>query len=223
MIVFQRRIANLLAAWIALCLAMSIAAAIDFRHGGDLYARLALVPDRVWRGEVWRLATWVFVEVGPMALLFGCVAIYWAGGELLSAWGPKRFVRVFVGIALFTGVAGTILVALVFREAADVWYFGGAPMGDALLVAWGLTFPTARVRVWMIVVIEGRVLAYGLCVLAALYAIFFGVAYALPHVLACGAAFAIAGGALPRWWRRRLRVVKGGKPAERPHGPYWVN
>jgi membrane associated rhomboid family serine protease len=222
MIVFQRRIANLLAAWIALALALSIAAAIDLRHGGDLYGRLALIPDRVWRGEVWRLATWVFVELGPWSLLFGCIAIYWAGGALLAAWGARRFVRAFIGIALFTGVATAILVSLAYRDAADLWYFGGAPIGDALLVAWGLTFPTARVRIWMIVVIEGRVLAYGLCVLATLYALFYGVPYALPHLLACGAAFAVASGALPRW-RRKLRVVPGGKPTERPHGPYWVN
>ena len=222
MIVFQRRIANLLAAWIALVFATSIAAAIDLRHGGDLFARLALVPDRVWRGEVWRLVTWIFVELDPKALVFGCIGIYWFGGELLAGWGPRRLVRRLGGIALFAGVATTVL-ALAFPHARHLPYFGSAAMGDALLVSWGLTFPQRQIRVWMMLVVDGQTIAYGMCALTVLYALFWGLAPVLPLVLACGAAFAIAGGALPRWWRLRMRIVKGGKPPEPPHGPYYTN
>ena len=216
MVTFARRMPRLLVAWVGLVLITTLAVAIDLRHGGELYARLWLAPDRVWRGEVWRLVTWIFVEGGPESLIFGCLAIYAFGGDLLEVWGERRFVRRLGGIALGTGV-GTALVAPLVPGAAYHGYFGAGALGDALLIAWGLAFPTRQVRIWMVLPIDGRTLAIGLALVTGAGVLFYGLAPMLPWVIAGALAFASAG----RASRRRFRVVRGERPP--PSGPYAPN
>jgi membrane associated rhomboid family serine protease len=213
MIIFQRRVSNLLAGWIALVLVLSIAVGVDFGRGGDLYERLTLVPSDVWR-EPWRLATWAFVEVGPHALFFGCIAIYVFGGDLLEAWGERRFARVVLGGVLAIGVA-TALVAPVIG-AAHHGYLGAAALGDALLITWGLTFPTRQVRMWLVLSIDGQTLAIGMTLFTLLCVVFWGLAAMLPWLVATVLAIAYTDGK-----RARLRTVRGSKPP--PRGPYAVN
>ena len=215
MIVFQRRVPNLLAGWIALVLVFSIAVAVDLGRGGELYARLALVPADAWR-EPWRLATWAFIETGPEALLFGCVAIYAFGGDLLEAWGARRFARTAAGCALATAIS-TAMVAPIVPGAAHHTYFGAAALGDALSITWGLTFPTRQVRVWLVLSIDGQTLAVGMTLFTILCVLFWGLAPMLPWVIACALALAAAG----RGSRARVRVVRGDRPP--PPGPYAVN
>jgi membrane associated rhomboid family serine protease len=212
MVIFQRRIPNLLAGWIALALVLSIAAGIDLGRGGALYARLALVPAGVWR-EPWRLATWAFVEVGPHALFFGCIAIYVFGGDLLEAWGARRFARTVGGGVLAMGV-GTALVAPLVG-GAHYGYLGAGALGDALLVTWGLTFPTRRVRMWLVLSIDGQTLAIGMTVFTGLCTLFWGLATMLPWVIATALAIAAANRG------SRLHGVRGSKPP--PRGPYAAN
>jgi hypothetical protein len=217
-ILFQRRVAPVLAGWILLLLAVSIATAIDLRTGGDLYLRLALVPARIGRGELWRLVTWSFVELDPKALVFTCVTIFWFGGELLAGWGARRFVRVFAAIGVATAIA-TSLLAIVLGATYHAW-IGGWALGDALVIAWGLTYPERSVRVYSVLVLDGETLAHFTFAFTILCALFYGVVAMLPMLLAGAAAFAYGGGSLPRWLRkkRKLRSVRGGK---QPHGPYW--
>src|SRR5687768_4574650 len=54
-VIVQPRIPPITTALIVATLALSIVAAIDARAGGELYHHLALLPEAVWRGQVWRL------------------------------------------------------------------------------------------------------------------------------------------------------------------------
>ena len=71
---------KLISTWIWITLVASIAAAVS----GGLMGWAALAPARIWRGEVWRLATWVFVEPGALALILTC------GASTSSAASSRR-------------------------------------------------------------------------------------------------------------------------------------
>ena len=78
-----RASSKLISTWLAVTIAASIIAALD---DGWLASWAALSPARIWRGEIWRLATWALVEIGPMSLVLTCVAIYKFGGDLAVRW-----------------------------------------------------------------------------------------------------------------------------------------
>lgn len=188
-VVFNRRIPTVIVAMIAATLLTSIVAAVDSRSGGALYERLALVPMRVWHGEVWRLVTWAMVETGPLSLIWACVAYYWFGGWLVAVWGSRRFLRYIAAVVLIAG-AGTTLAGMVLPMVWWLPHLGSFALESAVIVAWGLTFPERRVRVYHVLEISGQTLAYGTVGLVVLIALFFGIAYTLPMLIAVAVALA---------------------------------
>ncbi len=177
---FSPTVAALLAATFALSLGAALA---------DGFGALALVPDRVWRGEVWRLVTWVFAVPGPRALVATAVVLYWFGGELAASWrepGLRRFVAAIVGV---TGV-GTLALTAMIPAARHLPYLGSWALCDALVIAWALEFPDRRLRVYGVLSIGGPALAYGTAGLTALAAIYLGPIIVLPELLAAITALA---------------------------------
>jgi membrane associated rhomboid family serine protease len=173
-VIAQRRTPPITAALIALTLGMSIVVAIDARRGGELYHHLALLPQAVWHGQVWRLMTWPFIQGSPLSLIFACVALYAFGSDLLLTWGAARYLRYLAGIVL---IAGSYFV-LLLRGPALV----------AVIVA-----------------------------VTVLFALFYGITWVLPELLAIAAALLYMSRSRRRWWlklrltivRRRLGVVRG--------------
>jgi membrane associated rhomboid family serine protease len=220
--ILERRLPPVIAGLIGLVLVTSLAAALD----GSLYMRLALVPDRVWHGELWRLVTWPFVAASPLGLLFALLELYWFGGGLLDAWSSRRLLRFVIAIVGIAGV-GTCLLALVVPMAWWVPYLGTTALGNAILIAYGLEFPRAQIRIWLIAVISGEALAYGLLALTVLFAIFYGVAMVLPALIAAIATYIYMTGAPARWWRDFQRSRSRGKlwvfPGDRHGGPFAPN
>src|ERR1700722_18848730 len=76
---------------LSLVVGLSLAVAFGDRHAGSIFALVALVPSHVWRGEVWRLVTWPFIEQGPVGLIFTCLLVWWFGRDLADEWGSSRF------------------------------------------------------------------------------------------------------------------------------------
>jgi membrane associated rhomboid family serine protease len=154
-------------------IALSLAIAFGERHAGSLYDHVVLSPSRVWQGQVWRLATWAFVEPSAIGLIFQCVSLFWFGRDLASVWGGRRFLHVY-GI-LAVGIAATLcLVARVDSSVLGAGYVGGWPLTSALVVAWGLTFPDRVVRIYFILPIRGRVLAWLTVAFTVVFAIYEG-------------------------------------------------
>jgi membrane associated rhomboid family serine protease len=103
-VIVQRRSPQVTTVLIAATLAMSLIAAIDRRTGGELYHHLALLPEAIWRGQIWRLVTWPFIQGSPLSLIFACVTLHVFGSDLLRAWGPGRYVRYVAGVVLMAGI-----------------------------------------------------------------------------------------------------------------------
>jgi membrane associated rhomboid family serine protease len=115
-VIVQRRTPPVTIVLITATLAMSIVAAIDARVGGKLYQHLALLPEAIWRGQIWRFVTWPFIQGGPLPLTFASVVLHVFGPDLLRAWGPGRYLRYVGGIVLISGI-GTSVLALVLPAA----------------------------------------------------------------------------------------------------------
>lgn len=220
-----RRLPPLVVGLIAVTVLTSIIAAVDAHNGGALYWRLALRPEDVWHGEVWRLVTWPFVEGRPLSLLFECLALYFFAPDLQARWGTARFTRFVAGIVVVAG-AGTCLIALVLPTA---WWFpqlGGLALGDAIVIAWALQFPDQPIRLYFLIVVRGRGVVQAVVGITALYGVFYGVTVVLPELLASAAALLYMDRPHLRWPRKRRRRSREGFgviQGDRHGGPYYPN
>jgi membrane associated rhomboid family serine protease len=190
---------------LALTLAMSLVTAFLGRHAAPLLGWVALVPAEVWHGQLWRLATWPFVEVGPIWLIFACLGLYWFGSPLAQRWGSPRFL-VVIGGALLAAAVGTCLIATIDGDVMTRPYLGSAAMITAIVVLWGLTFPELVVRIYFVLPIRGYWMAWGTIAVTVVYAIYSGWAGYLPELLAEVAALAwlYRTRLLARWVQARL-------------------
>ena len=198
---FGGRVPGAVGLVLAVTVACSLVVAFGSRHTAPLFEYAALVPAEVWRGQVWRLLTWGVIEPDPLELIFSCLFLYWFGTALAEAWGSKRFLAVWAGIA---GVASTAtcLVALVDHAAMPQVFLGGWAIACALTVAWGLMFPTRRMLLFFFLPISGTVMAWGTVAVTVVLAIYRGWEHYLPHLFAEGAMLA--------WlFRRRIAARVG--------------
>jgi membrane associated rhomboid family serine protease len=183
---------------ICITLALSLLTAFGDRHVGSLFELLALRPADVFRGQLWRLVTWQFIEPSPLGLIFTCLMLYWFGSPLAQQWGSPRFLTVFAAMILVAAV-GTCLIAVVDPLVRAHQYLGGWVMLSAVTVAWGLTFPDQVVRIYLVLPIRGYWLAWLTVAFTVIYAVYTGWTHLLPELIAQGAVLA--------WiYRRRLRV-----------------
>jgi membrane associated rhomboid family serine protease len=188
---------------LSLVLGASLVVAFVGRHS-SLVEFVPLVAADVWRGEVWRLVTWTLVEPGPIALVISCLMIYWFGRELAELWGSPRFLRVFGGVILSAAVL-TCLVGLVDHSALPLPHVGSWALTGAMVVAWGLTFPDRVVRLYFVLPIRGYWLAWLTCGITAIYAVYSGWEFFLPHLFAEAGilAWLYRGTLLSRWTKAR--------------------
>jgi membrane associated rhomboid family serine protease len=174
---------------LALTVSMSLVTAFLGRHAAPLVGWVALVPSEVWHGQLWRLATWPFVDASPLWWIFACLGLYWFGSPLAQRWGSPRFL-VIVGGGLVAAAIGTCLIALVDAEVMVRPYLGTGAMITGLIVLWGLTFPDLVVRIYFVLPIRGYWMAWGTVAVTVVYAIYMGWAGFLPELLAEAAVLA---------------------------------
>lgn len=184
---------KLVSQWITLTLVASIIAAVD---GGWLAGWTSLAPARVWRGEVWRIVTWPFIESGPISLVVTCLAIYKFGGELAVRWGDRRLRRFALEIVVAASVVTCLLASVV--GAGYLERAGGWAITEALLIAWARQFPRSPLLLYGLVAVQGERLVAITLGTAILLAIFAGPVYAAPELVACGLATLY-----PRGWLAR--------------------
>jgi membrane associated rhomboid family serine protease len=210
---------------LTLTVVTSLTVALGSRHVLPLFELGALVPDRVLHGQIWRLLSWSVIEPSPLALLFACLFLYWFGRDLAGAWGSRRFLFVYFGVALVAAM-GTCIVAVLDPALLEQPYVGSWPLAEAMTVAWGLWFPDRVIRIYFVIPIRGYVLAWGTVALTIVFAIYLGWDHFVPNLLAEGAilAWLYRGPVESRWskWRKereasarkaRLRKKQGQRMA----------
>jgi len=168
---------------------LSLLVAFGDRHVGSLFGATALMPEAVWRGQIWRLATWAFIEPDALGLVFGCFLLYMFGGSLAREWGSARFLRVYAAIVLVPAIV-TCLVARIDPAVLASTYIGGWAPSVALTVAWGLWFPDRIIRIWFVIPIRGYVLAWATVAITVVLSIYSGWERYLPELAAEGTMLA---------------------------------
>jgi len=174
---------------LSLIVGLSLVVAFGDRHAGSFFELASLAPADVWRGQVWRLVTWPFIEPGPIALIFACLFVWWFGKDLADEWGSRRFLTVFGGVVLAAAV-GTCLVAQADPAVMDHSYLGGWALTTAMVVAWGLWFPTRVVRIYFVLPITGYWLAWLTIAVTVIFAVYSGWEGFLPELFAEGSILA---------------------------------
>jgi hypothetical protein len=130
-------------------------------------------------------------------------------------WGSRRFLLVFFGTCSFSAIV-TCLLALLDSTLLDQVYLGSWPLDAALTIAWGLHFPTRVIRIYFVIPVSGRILAWGTVVLTAGYAVFYGWQHLVPVLAAEGGmlVYLFRGPVKKRWLRFRLAALERELAAE---------
>ncbi len=186
-------------------------------------------PDLVWRGEVWRLLTWLVVETDPFALVFGALMLWIFGRDLAFGLGERRFLLAFAGIGAGAAAATTLLALAWPRLGPGAWS-GSWPAIDGLMVAWAVLFPGRQLAFMLVLPVSGRALLWLTVGGTALYAVFYGVVPYVPHLLAEGLALLwlrsprLKLPRRPRWLRRRrpFEVIHAERDPDAGR-PRWMN
>ena len=214
---------------IAATVAVSLVAVVGDRNGLPLLQLSVLAPQAVWSGEVWRLVTWALVETEPLNLLFGGLVLFWFGRDLVEAWGERRFLATYFGIAAAAG-ALTCLAALAWPALLTFRFTGLWAAVDAVIVAWALLHPFRQILLFFALPVSGKTLLWITVGGTVLFALFAGVAAFVPHLLAEGVAWAWVSGNGPGRWLRRARLPRLGRKrrfevihADRDPDRRWLN
>lgn len=175
---------KLISTWIWITIATTLLAAVV----PGVAWWLALSPDRVWHGEVWRLVTWVFLHGGPMLLVWSCIVIYRIGDDLVGRWGERGLARFLIKV-----LGGAALVTCGLAWLSDtVWHHMqrcGFAVGDALVIAWARQFPNRVLRLQGLLDVYGRNLILITVAITCAHAIFYGPLAMIPELATCALAY----------------------------------
>lgn len=194
--------------------------------------------------EAWRLVTWPLVQErlpgSLITLFFAAFMLLWLGRQLSYAWSERRFVTRFF---VLSAGAGAATLAVLVPLGVPAAYFGIWAVLNALLVTWGLIFPSQRISWFGAVQMTGATVARVFTVGTPVWAVVVGwsslgllgalVAY-LPHLAAIGLAWLLVAGGprrgwfrLQDWWQRRTLERQRRKfkviSTDRPRPKEWMN
>ena len=184
-------------------------------RGYGLVDAAALVPGLVWQGQLWRLATWVFFETDPLSLLFGALTLYWFGRDLCFAWGPRRFLATFFGIAAAAATVTCLLAQFAWPSLMGAGWTGSWPVISALIIAWAMIFPERQILFMLALPVSGRALLWLTLGGTLLYAVFGRLLAYVPHLSAQLLMIAYARGWSLRGLWQSLRIKNYERRARR--------
>ena len=115
----------------------------------DLVLYLILDPAMVWKGQVWRLITFLFIPPSVSFTQIFLVAIslyfyYFIGRMLENRWGAFRF-----NVFYLIGVVCTIAMSLIFNVAGWNSY-----LNESLFLAFATLFPEVQVLLFFFIPIK---------------------------------------------------------------------
>lgn len=186
---------------------------------------LALGPSLL-SGEIWQLATSLFVHVEPLGFFFNILGLWFVGAAVEREFGTRRFLALF----LVPGVAANATMGFLQASLGRPDFFTGCGQSVlALFVAFAVAYGRAPARILGSLVIEARTLSLIIVGFALLADIANGIWSALAGTLvAVGLGYLLAGGRgdglrdllhglRARRARRRYQIIEGGRSGRPPY------
>jgi len=123
---------------------------------------LSLIPSRVlWRGELWRLFSYLFMHGGFAHVFFNMMGLFFFGPVLERTIGYKRFWIFYFLCGVGAGAVAVLFYWAVGEPLARIIGASGAIFG--LITAYGVLFPNSTVYLNFILPIKAKwlVVIYG--------------------------------------------------------------
>ncbi len=116
----------------------------------NIVSRLALVPELVLKGEVWRLVTFLFIPMSfhPFWIIFTLYFYYMIGTSLEHEWGAFKF-----NVYYFIGVLGTIAGAFLGGLGTSTF------LNLSLIFAFAYLFPNYQIMIFFFFPVKIKYLA----------------------------------------------------------------
>lgn len=134
---------------------------LDLVSSGTFSRLIDFVPGLIFRGQVWRLVSFVFIpdSYEPIWFVLSCVLYYFLGTQLERAWGSARFTLFYLFGVSLTAISG-LLLALggemwPMMTTASMYY-----VNMSMFLAFATLYPDLEFRVMFILPIRGKWLAW---------------------------------------------------------------
>ncbi|HEY8422856.1 MAG TPA: rhomboid family intramembrane serine protease [Thermoclostridium sp.] len=117
----------------------------------NITSKLALVPYYVFKGQIWRLVTYIFIppESSIIFIFFVLYFYYIIGSSLENLWGSFR-----LNIYYLIGMVGTTIAALL------TGYSDATHLNLSLFLAFAYLFPDYEILLFFIIPVKIKYLAW---------------------------------------------------------------
>jgi len=133
--------------------------AVVFLFGNELIPRLQFNPVLIFRGELWRVITWIFIPVNPGTnIFFMAITLYFyyfIGSTLEREWGTGKFTIYYISGIIFHVIYGFIMAFGFSRNISISPMF----LNLSMFFAFAALFPEHVVRLFFIIPIKIKWLA----------------------------------------------------------------
>jgi len=178
--------------WVAVTILVSVIARID---GGWVMNHLALAPECVMRGQLWRLVTWPLIVPRPFTLAIVGWFIYRFGGELAEHWGEPRLRSVALQIAVVAALATCGVAAMLGKN--DPHTCSSLTMVP-LFILWGRQYPDRDLKLYGMIPMKSAGAVRYLSAFVGLCTVYYGLYSFAPELVGCAIALVY-----PKGWLRR--------------------
>lgn len=122
---------------------------------------LEFIPAHLFRGQVWRLVTFVFVpeDNGVLFMAISLFFYYWIGSSLERTWGTARFTLFYltgVAFAILVGVLSCFVYGFSCAFSVTTAYY----INLSLFLSFATLYPDAQVLVMFLIPVKIKWLAY---------------------------------------------------------------
>ena len=131
----------------------------------DDFLYLSLNPVTFFQGKfIWTLFTYMFVHANFQHILFNMLGLLFFGPPLEQRLGSWEFLLYYLSTGLLTGLISVVLAFLFGWSGMLLMGASGAIY--AVLMAFAVFYPRARIFIWGIIPVRAPILVLGFAVLA---------------------------------------------------------
>lgn len=120
---------------------------------------LGLTPAEVVGGQIWQVATYMFLHAGLFHLLLNMLVLWMFGTELERMWGTRFFLKYYFVTGVGAGILTVLFSLLPFGFAQQIHHavvIGASGAIYGLLLAYGLYFPDRPILMMLLFPIPAK-------------------------------------------------------------------